>query len=50
MRWRLATANVDTPTNVSYVPELDVTEELDKKGVAIFSGTYRNLAMGNRDR
>jgi hypothetical protein len=26
----------DTPMNVTYVPELDVTEELDEKGVAIF--------------
>jgi hypothetical protein len=26
----------DTPMNVTYVPELDVAEELDEKGVAIF--------------
>ena len=36
VRLRLATANVDTPKNVNYVPELDVTEELDKMGVAFF--------------
>ena len=35
-RWRLATANVDTPMNGSYAPELDVTEELDEKGVTFF--------------
>ena len=50
MRWRLTTAIIDTPMNVSYVPELDVTEELDKKRQSNLSGTYWNLAMGNRDR
>ena len=35
-RWRLATTNVDTPMNSSYAPELDVSEELDDKGVTFF--------------
>ena len=33
---RLPTANVDTPMNITYTPEMDVTEELDEDGVTYF--------------
>jgi hypothetical protein len=33
---RLPTANVDTPMNITYTPEMDMTEELDENDVTYF--------------
>ena len=34
--WKLPSGNVHTPMNGTYAPELDVTEELDERGVTFF--------------
>ncbi len=33
---RLPTSNIDTPMNMTYVPELDITEELTTNDVTFF--------------
>jgi hypothetical protein len=35
-RWRLPTTHLDTPMNTTYVPELDVTHELDEPTVTFY--------------
>ena len=35
-RWRLPTTHLDTPMNTTYVPELDVTHELDEPSVTFY--------------
>ncbi len=42
-RWQLVTANVDTPMNGSYAPELDVTDKLDENGFTFFQELIRIL-------
>ena len=35
-RWHLPTSNINTPMNGNYAPEVDVTAELNDKGVTFF--------------
>ena len=47
---KLPTSNTNTPMNITYSPEMDVTEELNEDDVTYFQEADWSAAMGYGDR